>query len=93
MWYYVVICVGAFLLAFRYSALKALGERKQAFNEYVQARRNEEKEEERRRLRQAREDFVTMLTTSDELKVRCGVAESARDPDADPYRLKLHAWL
>ncbi len=74
---YIIIAHWCFFpLAFRYSALKALGERKQAFNEYVQARRNEEKEEERRRLRQAREDFVTMLTTSDELKV-CGGATAA----------------
>jgi pre-mRNA-processing factor 40 len=36
----------------RYGALKSLGEKKQAFNEYVQQRRNEEKEEERRRIKQ-----------------------------------------
>lgn len=53
-----------------YSALKTLGERKQTFNEYVQARRNEEKDEERRKQRQAREDFLTMLSSSEELKVR-----------------------
>ena len=36
----------------RYSALKSLGEKKQCFNEYVQQKRNEEKDEERRRLKQ-----------------------------------------
>ena len=36
----------------RYGALKSLGEKKQCFNEYVQQRRNEEKDEERRKTRQ-----------------------------------------
>jgi len=35
----------------RYSALKSLGEKKQCFNEYIQQKRNEEKEEERRKFK------------------------------------------
>ncbi len=33
----------------RYGALKALGEKKACFNEYLQQRKNEEKEEARQR--------------------------------------------
>eukprot|EP00191_Tetraselmis_sp_GSL018_P019477 CAMPEP_0177582924 /NCGR_PEP_ID=MMETSP0419_2-20121207/3030_1 /TAXON_ID=582737 /ORGANISM="Tetraselmis sp., Strain GSL018" /LENGTH=858 /DNA_ID=CAMNT_0019072245 /DNA_START=64 /DNA_END=2641 /DNA_ORIENTATION=- len=45
----------------RYGALKSLGEKKACFNEYLQQRKREEKEEARLRLRQARDDFTTML--------------------------------
>ncbi|MEW5316690.1 MAG: hypothetical protein WDW38_008043 [Sanguina aurantia] len=56
----------------RYAALKQLGEKKQAFNEYVQQRKNDEKEEDRKRARAAKEDYCKMLAESGELKVTHG---------------------
>ena len=53
----------------RYAALQSLGEKKQAFNEYIQQRRNEEKEEERKRFKQARVDFIKLLVQSQELRL------------------------
>jgi pre-mRNA-processing factor 40 len=52
----------------RYSALKTLGERKAAFNEYVQLRKKEEANALKEKARQAREDFIAMLEESTELK-------------------------
>ncbi|KAJ9533372.1 hypothetical protein QJQ45_026392 [Haematococcus lacustris] len=52
----------------RYGALKSLGEKKQAFNEYTQHKRNEEKEEERRKAKQAKEDFFRLIVDSVTLK-------------------------
>ncbi|GAB4839275.1 hypothetical protein Ancab_028802 [Ancistrocladus abbreviatus] len=51
----------------RYSALKALGERKQAFNEYLGQRKKQEAEERRIRQKKAKEEFVKMLEESKEL--------------------------
>ncbi|WCJ35581.1 pre-mRNA-processing protein 40A [Euphorbia peplus] len=51
----------------RYSALKTLGERKQAFNEYLGQRRKIEAEERRMRQKRAREEFAKMLEESKEL--------------------------
>ncbi|KAG0477800.1 hypothetical protein HPP92_012519 [Vanilla planifolia] len=45
----------------RYAALKTLGERKQAFNEYLGQRKKQEAEERRNRQKKAREDFMKML--------------------------------
>lgn len=45
----------------RYGALKTLGERKQAFNEYLNQRKKIEVEERRVKQRKARDDFLTML--------------------------------
>ncbi|PNT63725.1 hypothetical protein BRADI_4g20404v3 [Brachypodium distachyon] len=45
----------------RYSALKTLGERKQAYNEYLNQRKKIEAEERRVKQRKARDDFLTML--------------------------------
>jgi len=51
----------------RYGALKTLGERKQAFNEYLAQRKKHEAEERRIRQKRAREDFVMMLEECKEL--------------------------
>lgn len=45
----------------RYGALKSLGERKQAFNEYLTQRKKLEAEERRTRNKKARENFTAML--------------------------------
>ncbi|KAJ1397275.1 FF domain [Sesbania bispinosa] len=51
----------------RYAALKTLGERKQAFNEYLNQRKKQEAEEKRMKQKKAREDFKKMLEESTEL--------------------------
>ncbi|XP_078442394.1 pre-mRNA-processing protein 40A [Wolffia australiana] len=51
----------------RYGALKTLGERKQAFNEYLGQRKKQELEERRIKQKRAREDFIVMLEESKEL--------------------------
>ncbi|KAK2458461.1 pre-mRNA-processing protein 40A [Trifolium repens] len=51
----------------RYGALKSLGERKQAFNEYLSQRKKQEAEEKRMKHKKAREDFRKMLEESTEL--------------------------
>ncbi|KAK4481561.1 hypothetical protein RD792_012463 [Penstemon davidsonii] len=51
----------------RYGALKTLGERKQAFNEYLMQRKKVEAEERRRRQRKAKDEFMKMLEESQEL--------------------------
>uniref|UniRef100_A0A2P2MEM0 Pre-mRNA-processing protein 40A isoform X3 n=1 Tax=Rhizophora mucronata TaxID=61149 RepID=A0A2P2MEM0_RHIMU len=51
----------------RYGALKTLGERKQAFNEYLGQRKKIEAEERRTRQKKAREEFTKMLEESTEL--------------------------
>ncbi|XP_077253317.1 pre-mRNA-processing protein 40A isoform X2 [Tasmannia lanceolata] len=51
----------------RYGALKTLGERKQAFNEYLAQRKKQELEERRIKQKKAREDFTKMLEESKEL--------------------------
>ncbi|KAH9695050.1 pre-mRNA-processing protein 40A [Citrus sinensis] len=51
----------------RYGALKTLGERKQAFNEYLGQRKKQEAEERRFKLKKAREDYKKMLEESVEL--------------------------
>ncbi|KAL4420342.1 hypothetical protein ABPG77_006149 [Micractinium sp. CCAP 211/92] len=52
----------------RYGALKSLGEKKSAFNEYVQQRKKEEAEEARQRRMQAKEGFYALLDECEELK-------------------------
>ncbi|XAR61994.1 hypothetical protein NMG60_11016563 [Bertholletia excelsa] len=51
----------------RYGALKTLGERKQAFNEYLGQRKKLEAEERRMRMKKAREEFTKMLEECEEL--------------------------
>ncbi|XP_074279209.1 pre-mRNA-processing protein 40A isoform X2 [Silene latifolia] len=51
----------------RYGALKTLGERKQAFNEYLGQRKKYEAEERRMRQKKAKEEFTKMLEESTEL--------------------------
>ncbi|XP_057490186.1 pre-mRNA-processing protein 40A-like isoform X2 [Actinidia eriantha] len=51
----------------RYGALKTLGERKQAFNEYLGQRKKLEAEERRMRMKKAREEFTKMLEDCEEL--------------------------
>ncbi|WIA16549.1 hypothetical protein OEZ85_013221 [Tetradesmus obliquus] len=52
----------------RYGALKALGEKKSAFNEYCTARRAAEREEARRRQVAAKEGFMALLEDAAELE-------------------------
>ncbi|CAN6181982.1 unnamed protein product [Urochloa humidicola] len=51
----------------RYGALKTLGERKQAFNEYLNQRKKLEAEEKRIKQRKACDDFIAMLEECKEL--------------------------
>ncbi|PIA57043.1 hypothetical protein AQUCO_00600043v1 [Aquilegia coerulea] len=51
----------------RYGALKTLGEKKQAFNEYLGQRKKQEAEERRIKQKKAREEFTKMLEESKEL--------------------------
>lgn len=51
----------------RYGALRTLGERKQAFNEYLNQRKKIEAEERRVKQRKARDDFQAMLEESKDL--------------------------
>ncbi|KAI0499429.1 hypothetical protein KFK09_020332 [Dendrobium nobile] len=51
----------------RYGALKTLGERKQAFNEYLGQRKKQDAEEKRNRQKKVREDFTKMLEECNEL--------------------------
>eukprot|EP00771_Trimastix_marina_P001734 gnl/Trimastix_PCT/2826.p1 GENE.gnl/Trimastix_PCT/2826~~gnl/Trimastix_PCT/2826.p1 ORF type:complete len:600 (+),score=244.69 gnl/Trimastix_PCT/2826:191-1801(+) len=52
----------------RYRALRTLGEKKQAFQEYCAQKKKRDKEEKRRRDRQAREEFFQMLADFEEIK-------------------------
>uniref|UniRef100_A0ACD5ZC63 Uncharacterized protein n=1 Tax=Avena sativa TaxID=4498 RepID=A0ACD5ZC63_AVESA len=56
----------------RYCALRTLGERKQAFNEYLNQRRKIEAEERRVKRRKARDDFLRMLEESKDLTSSTG---------------------
>ncbi|XP_073028401.1 pre-mRNA-processing protein 40A-like [Primulina eburnea] len=51
----------------RYGALRTLGERKQAFNEFVGQKRKQEVDERRARQKKVREDFKKMLDESEDL--------------------------
>ncbi|CAK9144981.1 unnamed protein product [Ilex paraguariensis] len=51
----------------RYGALRSLGERKQAFNEFLGQKKKQEAEERRAKHKKAREDFKKMLEESKEL--------------------------
>ncbi|GAB2228280.1 hypothetical protein Droror1_Dr00010111 [Drosera rotundifolia] len=51
----------------RFGALKTLGERKAAFNEYLGQRRKQEAEERRIRQKKAKEEFIIMMEESKEL--------------------------
>ncbi|PHT28437.1 hypothetical protein CQW23_31950 [Capsicum baccatum] len=57
----------AVINAWRYGALKSLGERKQAFNEYLSQKKKLEAEERRVKQKKAREDFRIMLEDWKEL--------------------------
>ncbi|XP_022768610.1 pre-mRNA-processing protein 40A-like isoform X2 [Durio zibethinus] len=67
----------------RYGALKTLGERKQAFNEYLGQRKKLEAEERRMRQKKAREEFTKMLEESTELtsSMRWSKAQSLFEDD------------
>ncbi|XVE70224.1 hypothetical protein DITRI_Ditri10aG0055700 [Diplodiscus trichospermus] len=67
----------------RYGALKTLGERKQAFNEYLGQRKKLEAEERRLRQKKAREEFTKMLEESTELmsSMRWSKAQSLFEND------------
>ncbi|XP_062019467.1 pre-mRNA-processing protein 40A-like [Rosa rugosa] len=67
----------------RYGALKTLGERKQAFNEFVAQRKKQEVEERRIKQKKAREDFTKMLEECSELtsSTRWGKLESIFEND------------
>ncbi|GAB2292112.1 hypothetical protein Dimus_026364 [Dionaea muscipula] len=51
----------------RYGALRSLGERKQAFNEYMAQKKKQEAEERRAKQKKAREEFRQMLEDCSEL--------------------------
>ncbi|KMZ70651.1 Pre-mRNA-processing protein 40A [Zostera marina] len=51
----------------RYDALRTIGERKQAFNEYLRQRKKTEVEERRIKYKKAREDFIKMLEECEQL--------------------------
>ncbi|KAI4298591.1 hypothetical protein L6164_032131 [Bauhinia variegata] len=51
----------------RYGALKTLGDRKQAFNEFLNQRKKQEADEKRMKQKKAREEFKLMLEESKEL--------------------------
>ncbi|GKV10405.1 hypothetical protein SLEP1_g21773 [Rubroshorea leprosula] len=67
----------------RYGALKTLGERKQAFNEYLGQRKKLEAEERRMRQKKAREEFTKMLEECKELtsSMRWSKAQSLFEND------------
>ncbi|EXB62121.1 Pre-mRNA-processing factor 40-A-like protein [Morus notabilis] len=67
----------------RYGALKTLGERKHAFNEFLGQRKKQEAEERRIRQKKAREEFKRMLEESAELtsSIRWSKAESLFEKD------------
>ncbi|XP_073025755.1 pre-mRNA-processing protein 40A-like [Primulina eburnea] len=67
----------------RYGALRTLGERKQAFNEFVGQKKKQEVEERRARQKKAREDFKKMLDESEDLtsSTRWGKAISMLEHD------------
>ncbi|XVF64223.1 hypothetical protein PTKIN_Ptkin09bG0151300 [Pterospermum kingtungense] len=67
----------------RYGALKTLGERKQAFNEYLGQRKKLEAGERRMRQKKAREEFTKMLEESKELtsSMRWSKAQSLFEND------------
>ncbi|KAK9844119.1 hypothetical protein WJX81_004940 [Elliptochloris bilobata] len=68
----------------RYSALKTLSEKKACFNEYVQARKSDEVAEKRAAIKQAREDFVTLLEDYADLKPGMRFSRAATLLDDDP---------
>ncbi|KAK7291040.1 hypothetical protein RIF29_05900 [Crotalaria pallida] len=67
----------------RYNALKTLGERKQAFNEYLGQRKKLEAEERRMKQKRAREEFTKMLEECKELtsSIRWSKATSMFESD------------
>ncbi|XP_004289761.1 PREDICTED: pre-mRNA-processing protein 40A-like [Fragaria vesca subsp. vesca] len=67
----------------RYGVLKTLGERKQAFNEFVGQRKKQEVEERRIKQKKAREEFTKMLEECSELtsSTRWGKLESLFEND------------
>lgn len=79
-----------FSLLCRYSALKTLGERKAAFNEYIQLRKKEEAEALKEKSRQAREDFIAMLDESTELKAATRYSAAGKLFEDD---MRWHVWF
>ncbi|XP_048336343.2 pre-mRNA-processing protein 40A isoform X3 [Ziziphus jujuba] len=67
----------------RYGVLKTLGDRKQAFNEFLIQRKKQDAEERRMKQKKAREEFKKMLEESTELtsSMRWGKAESLFESD------------
>ncbi|GLT41219.1 hypothetical protein SLA2020_153000 [Shorea laevis] len=67
----------------RYGALRTIGERKQAFNEYLGQRKKLEAEERRMRQKKAREEFMKMLEECKELtsSMRWSKAQSLFEND------------
>ncbi|GKV20029.1 hypothetical protein SLEP1_g30209 [Rubroshorea leprosula] len=67
----------------RYGALRTIGERKQAFNEYLGQRKKLEAEERRMRQKKAREEFTKMLEECKELtsSMRWSKAQSLFEND------------
>ncbi|KAK9941780.1 hypothetical protein M0R45_007474 [Rubus argutus] len=67
----------------RYGALKTLGERKQAFNEFLAQKKKQEVEERRIKQKKAREEFTKMLEECAELtsSTRWGKLESIFEND------------
>ncbi|KAF3434517.1 hypothetical protein FNV43_RR21602 [Rhamnella rubrinervis] len=67
----------------RYGALKSLGDRKQAFNEFLGQRKKQEAEDRRIKQKNAREEFKKMLEESTELtsSMRWSKAESLFEND------------
>lgn len=61
----------------RYEAFRTIGEKKACFNEYLQQRAKEEKEELRMRSKQARDDFMTLLELSPELRAGTRYSKAA----------------
>ncbi len=76
----------------RYSALKSLGEKKACFNEYQQARKNEEVFEKRQRLKRGREEFTAMLESTTDLRASTRYSAAAALLEDDP-RWKVACML
>lgn len=68
----------------RYGALKTLGERKQAFNEFLAHRKKQEAEEKRTRQKKAREEFIIMMQESKELSSKMRWSKAAALLAEDP---------
>lgn len=70
----------------RFSALKQLNEKKQAFNAYKVQKQKEEKEEERKRIRTAKEDLEKYLMTCEHMH------STIKYPKAEKLFSNLSVW-